>query len=150
MHCRLMRAVWGLVGLAIAAVTVGAQGELVIVKDRLYHRPGCDLIRGATDVLAMSVGQAESRGFKSHPDCDPNVPRPPLADEPTREGAPRPSKPPAPTYVFVDTGGTLYHKETCRRLGTSPKKLELTASVAKKHWPCGVCKPPILPRAKKK
>ncbi|HEX6974898.1 MAG TPA: hypothetical protein VF147_10880 [Vicinamibacterales bacterium] len=140
------RALLALVFLLVAACPLGAQGELVIVKDGVYHRPACPVIRDATDVLAMNVGQAEARGFKSHPDCDPNVAKP---GEPSRNPGGKPAKS-SPIYVFVEPNGKLYHKETCRKLGPSPTKVELTATVAKKYWPCGVCKPPILPRPAKK
>ena len=149
MHRRRASLTW-LLALLLSAATL-AQGELVIVKDGVYHRPACPVIRGTTDVLAMNVGQAEARGFKSHPDCDPNVSKTPgTAVEPVLGDAGKPPKPPQPIYVFVDPGGTQYHKETCLKLGKSPNKVELTASVAKKYWPCGVCKPPILPRPPKK
>jgi hypothetical protein len=148
MHRRLLRLACAILLLLPGASA--AQGELVIVKDGVYHRPACDVIRGATDVLAMNVGQAEARGFKAHPDCDPNNPKSKAAIEAASEPGTRPAKPPEPIYVFVDAGGTLYHKAGCRKLGASPKKLELDSGVAKKYWPCGTCRPPILPRAKKK
>lgn len=152
MHRRRPHASGLLVLLLIAAGTLAAQGELVIVKDGTteYHRPACDVIRGAADVLAMSLGQATARGFTAHPDCDPNVPKPPSPPEPARDAAGKPAKPPEPIYVFVDAGGMLYHRASCRTLKTTPKKLVLDAAVVKKYWPCGVCKAPILPRAKKR
>lgn len=147
MHRRLLRR--ACLVLLLGAPVLSAQGELVIVKDGVYHRPACEVIRGAADVLAMNVGQAEARGFKAHPDCDPNNPKAKGSTDPAGEAPGRPAKPAEPIYVFVDAGGKLYHKATCRKLGASPKKLELDAGVAKKYWPCGICKPPILPRAKK-
>ena len=131
-----------------------AQGELVIVKEGtgVYHRPSCEVIRGATDVLAMSVGQAEARGFKSHPDCDPSNPRSTASAPrpPGARGTPEKSaKPAAPVLVWIDAGGTLYHREGCRKLGKAPKRVVLDAATARKYWPCGVCKAPILPRVKK-
>lgn len=151
--CRVLRiaALLGLPFLLMPVLT--AQGELVIVKEGtgLYHRPSCDVIRGATDILAMTVGQAEARGFKAHPDCDPSNPKavtpsPPSAARGTSE---KPRKPAAPVFVWIDAGSTLYHREGCRRLGQAPKKVVLDAATAKKYWPCGVCKAPILPRVKK-
>jgi methylphosphotriester-DNA--protein-cysteine methyltransferase len=141
-------------GLSFLLIPVlAAQGELVIVKEGtgLYHRPSCDVIRGATDILAMSVGQAEARGFKPHPDCDPSNPKtltPPPASA-AKGTTEKPRKPPAPVYVWIDAGSTLYHREGFRRLGQAPKKMVLDAATAKKYWPCGVCKAPILPRVKK-
>ena len=144
-----------LLGLSLLLVPVlFAQGELVIVKEStgVYHRPSCDVIRGATDILAMSVGQAEARGFKSHPECDPSHPKSALPAPPASgaRGTPeKPRKPAAPVLVWIDAGGTLYHREGCRKLGKGPKKVVLDAATARKYWPCGVCKAPVLPRVKK-
>jgi hypothetical protein len=104
------------------------------------------VVRDGVGVIAMTVGQAEARGLKSHPDCDPS--RTPPAQEPASRGdaaRPRPSKPAAPVFVFVDAQGKQYHRERCPRLGSGTKKIGLDAA-AKSYWPCPVCKPPIRPR----
>lgn len=114
-----------------------AQSELVIVKEgtKMYHRPGCPVISDGKGVLAMTRAQAEGRGYKAHPDCDPS-----------RVTAGGESKgTPGPVFVFVDAGGKLYHREKCRRLGKDAKKVALD-DVWRKYWPCGVCKPPIRQR----
>jgi hypothetical protein len=151
MH-RVLRTAF-LIGLSLLlAPVLIAQGELVIVKGGVYHRPSCDVIRGATDVLAMSVGQAEARGFKSHPDCDPSnpgSPAPPTRPPGGKGTLDKPGKPAPPVLVWIDAGGTLYHREGCRKLGKAPKKVVLDAATARKYWPCGACKAPILPRVKK-
>jgi hypothetical protein len=107
--------------------------ELVIVLDgtKQYHRPGCELIQGRTDVLAMQRAQAEARGFRAHPECDPA--RVPPA--------------PKPVMVTVDDGAKYYHRDKCGKIGKSPRKISLEEA-SKKHWPCPACKPPIRPRKK--
>jgi len=143
---------------ALIAFVLGAiagspiQGELVIVKEGtgLYHRAGCDVIRDGKDVLAMGRGQAESRGYKAHADCDPSRQPPPATPGEARAGAKPGAKPPAAVFVFVDSAGKLYHREGCARLGKDRKKVALDATTANKYWPCGVCKPPVRPRKNKK
>lgn len=138
-----------LLTLSLLCLGLTPQGELVVARPGtgLYHRPGCDVVRGATDLLAMTVGQAEARGYKSHPDCDPSVarPTPPVPQAPPEAKGKRT----APIYVFVNEAGTRYHREGCRTLEKPPKKVLLDAATAKKYWPCHICRPPILPRAKK-
>jgi hypothetical protein len=113
-----------------------AQGSLVITKEgtRFYHWPGCPVVRDGEGVLAMNQGQAELRGLKPHPDCDPSKAPPPAA------------KPAAPPYVFVDAVGKYYHRERCVNLEKTSKKVVLDAATAKKYWPCPKCKPPIRPK----
>lgn len=117
-------------GLSIA--TPFAQ-ELVIIKEgsKEYHRPGCEVIQGRSDVILMQKGQAESRGFAAHPQCDPTYVPPK----------------PKPVMVTVDEGGRYYHREKCPRIGKAPRQVTLDEA-AKKHWPCPQCKPPIRPRKK--
>lgn len=118
---------------AFMAPAVLPAQELVIVIEGTseYHRPSCARIQGRSDVLAMQRGQAESRGFRAHGDCDPaKVPPPPKA-----------------VMVTVDEGGKYYHRDKCEKLGTSPRRVTLE-DASKKHWPCPSCKPPI--RARKK
>lgn len=128
-------ALLALLVLTLSAVPSAAQ-ELVIVRDgtKEYHRPGCDLIQGRRDVLAMQRGQAEARGYKAHSACDPaNTP-------------PAPATPKA-VMVTVDAGAKYYHRDKCERIGASPRRVTLEEA-AKKHWPCPACKPPIRPRKK--
>ena len=119
-----------------------AQGQLVIAKEgtTFYHWPGCPVVRDAAGALAMNRGQAESRGFKAHPDCDPS--KAPAADPAGKAAA----KPPSPPSVFVDAVGKYYHRERCARLEKTPKKVVLDAATARKYWPCPACKPPIRPK----
>ena len=58
---------------SLVAAPAAAQGELVLHKEgtTLYHRPHCPVVRDVTGVLALNRGQAEARGFKPHPECDP-------------------------------------------------------------------------------
>ena len=72
--------------LVAAAPAEAGQSELVIYKEGtgLYHRPGCPLLKDATDVLAMTRAQAEARGHKPHSDCEPDQKKP--------EGAPAQSR----------------------------------------------------------
>ena len=121
---------------------LSAQGELVIVKDGTseYHRPGCPVIRDGKGVLAMTRAQAEGRKYTQHPACDPERAASAAAGSPPPAGKPAP-----PEFVFVDGGGKLYHRETCKRLGQAPKKLALEQA-GRTYWPCTVCKPPIRKR----
>ncbi len=121
--------------LAAAVLWVFPQGatEYVLVKQgsKEYHRPGCEVVRDTTNIVAMTRAEAESRGLKPHAACDPAN---------TREAKP------AVQYVFVEPGGKLYHRETCSKLGRKRERITLDAA-GKKYWPCSVCKPPIRKRA---
>lgn len=119
------------------------QGELIIVKKgaSVYHWPGCSVVRNGDGVLAMNRGQAELRGLKPHPDCDPSKAPAAAPGRPGR-GTGKLSQP-APPYVFVDGAGKYYHRERCARLERTPRKVVLDASTARKYWPCPACKPPI-------
>lgn len=139
----------GVLGLAAALVAalpapLGAwQGELVLHKEGsgLYHRPGCPVVRDSAGILALSRAQAEARGYKPHPECDPSNPRavPPAKSAPTI--------PPAPITVFVD-GPKYYHRKSCPKLDASSSSLKAVTleAAAKTHWPCPACKPPIFKR----
>lgn len=133
--------------LSIATAATLAQ-ELVLHKEgtSLYHRPSCDVVRGGEGVLAMSRGQAEARGLKPHPECDPSRAPQPAADPANPStGAPVPPRTPQPpVFVFVDSG-KQYHREGCKQLGKNPRKLALDEA-AKQKWPCPKCKPPIRKR----
>jgi hypothetical protein len=112
-----------------------AQSQLVIYKEgtKLYHRASCPVIQGATDIVAMTRAQAEARGYKAHPDCDPENPKAP---------APR-AAPPPPATVYVD-GGKYYHRKDCSKL-TNPEAVKAVSldDAGKTQWPCPLCKPPI-------
>jgi hypothetical protein len=123
--------------LLLPAVTSG-QSELVIYKEGtgLYHRPGCPALADAKDVLAMSRGQAESRGHKAHADCDPARQKP--------GSAPGANQPPAPVTVYLNDG-KYYHRKDCTKLkaGGKPPKSESLETAGKSHWPCPDCRPPV-------
>jgi len=127
--------------LVAMAAGAAAQGQLVITKEgtTFYHWPGCPVVQSGVGVLAMNRGQAESRGLKPHPDCDPSKAPP---------GGPAANKPAAPPSVFVDAVGKYYHRERCARLEKPSKKVVLDAATARKYWPCPACKPPIRPKKK--
>jgi len=105
------------------------------------------VIRDGAGVLALSVGQAEARGFKPHKECDPaNAPAEPGA---TPGGAARPPAPkprPLPVYVWVNARDRYYHRADCRKLGATRAKILLDANSVKEYWPCTVCRPPIRKR----
>jgi hypothetical protein len=132
--------------IVIGAVTVfaAAQSELVIYKEgsTQYHRPGCDVIREAKDVVALTRAQAETRGYKPHPECDPEQSRsaPPLAGS-----AAAIAKPPT---VYLN-GTKYYHRKDCRRLEANPKavRAESLDTAGKTYWPCPDCRPPVRKRA---
>ena len=131
---------------AIAAAGVGppiaaVQSELVIYKEgsQLYHRPGCDVIRDGTDVLALTRAQAEARGYKPHPDCDPEQRKPDAAGD--KAAAARPQT------VYVN-GTKYYHRKECKRLESNPKavRAESLDAAGKAYWPCPDCRPPVRKR----
>ena len=114
------------------------QSELVIYKEgtKLYHRAGCPVLQGATDIVAMTRAQAESRGYKPHPDCDP--------EQNKSAGARGQSPPPASVTVYLDAG-KYYHRKDCAKLDSRSKQArsESLETAGKSHWPCPVCRPPV-------
>jgi len=132
-------------GLGVTQALARAQSELVIYKEgtSFYHRPACDVIRDMKGVVAMTRAQAESRGYKPHPDCDPAVAKPD-ASAPAAASAPAN---PQPQMVYVD-GGKYYHRKDCRRLGAGPKpaRAESLDVAGRSLWPCPECRPPKRPR----
>ena len=136
----------GMAGAGI--VGVAAQAELVIHKEgtKQYHRPGCPVIRDAVGVLALTRGQAESRGYTAHPDCDP-ANQPPAE---TARGRARGRVPaPAPKITVYIDGPKYYHRKECSRLASTPPgpKAVPLETAAKSHWPCPACKAPILKKS---
>ena len=123
--------------LVAAAPAEAGQSELVIYKEGtgLYHRPGCPLLKDATDVMAMTRAQAEARGHKPHADCDP-------AQKP--EGAPAKSPPPASVTVYLNDG-RYYHRKDCPKLQEAGKQVssESLEKAGRSHWPCPTCRPPV-------
>jgi hypothetical protein len=114
------------------------QSELVIYKEgtTFYHRPSCPVILAGDGVVAMTRAQAEARGHKPHPDCDPGNPKPP---------APR-TAPPPPVTVYVD-GPKYYHRKDCSKLTDARGAKAMSLDIAgKTHWPCPACRPPIRQR----
>jgi hypothetical protein len=136
----LPRAVRLVFALVVAAPAALAQSELVIYKEgtRLYHRAGCPLLKDATDVVAMTRAQAESRGYKPHADCDPDLKK--------SAGAGAPASPPVPPVVTVYLDGSrYYHRKDCSKLEANPQNVrsESLEIAGKSHWPCPVCQPPV-------
>ena len=131
-----------LIVIGVATVIAAAQSELVIYKDgsAQYHRPGCDVIREAKDVVALTRAQAEARRYKPHPECDPEQ----------RKTGPSPAGSDAaaakPQTVYLN-GTKYYHRKDCRRFGADPKVREETLDTAgKSYWPCPDCRPPVRKR----
>ena len=122
----------------VVATPAFAQSELVIHKEgtTLYHRAGCPILKDATDIVALTRAQAESRGYKPHPDCDP--------DQQKAGSATNPNAPAAPVTVYLDAG-KYYHRKECSKLDAKSKQLrsESLESAGKSHWPCPVCRPPV-------
>jgi len=120
----------------LLALLPAIQTDYVFVKpgSKVYHQAGCEQLVGARGVTAMTRRQAEARGLKQDPACDP-------ATHPPGE-----QKKPAPVFVYVQPGGKYYHREHCAKAGASPTRMTLDEA-AKKYWPCPVCKPPIRKRA---
>lgn len=134
----------------VPAVEAGGQSEMVIHKQgtRLYHRPGCPVVADTKGVLALTRTQAESRGYKPHPECE--------AASPDAAGPDGKGKPAPPETVYLD-GSRYYHRKTCAKLegkafatpdgkrdGIKSASLEVAG---KSHWPCPTCKPPIRKRS---
>jgi hypothetical protein len=137
----------GVVG-ALWWSAAAAQSELVIYKEdtTLYHRAGCDVIRDMKGVVAMTRAQAESRGYKAHAECDPEMSKPGGPAPPASAAAAAQPKP-TPQTVYVD-GGKYYHRKDCRRLAANPKaaRAEPLEVAGKSLWPCPDCRPPVRPR----
>jgi hypothetical protein len=120
-----------------------AQSELVIYKDgsTQYHRPGCEVIREAKDVLALTRAQAEARGYKPHADCDPQQ----RQSSTPSAGSPAPLARPETVYV---NGTKYYHRKDCRKLEANPKTVRADSldAAGKTYWPCPDCRPPVRKR----
>jgi hypothetical protein len=127
---------------ACTAIAV-AQSELVIHKDgsTQYHRPGCEMIRDAKDVLALTRAQAEARGYKPHPDCDPQQ------RQSTTRSAASPAPAAKPEMVYVN-GTKYYHRKDCKKIEANPNavRAESLDTAGKTHWPCPDCRPPVRKR----
>ena len=132
--------------IVIGAVTViaAAQSELVIYKEgsTQYHRPGCDVIREAKDVVALTRARAERRGYKPHPECHPEQSR----SAPPPAGSAAATAKPQTVYL---NGTKYYHRKDCRRLEANPKavRAESLDTAGKTSWPCPDCRPPVRKRA---
>jgi hypothetical protein len=125
-----------------------AQSELVVHKagTTQYHRAGCELIKDGKGVLALTRAQAEARGYKPHPDCDPALLQPDARAG--RDGTAGRAAPPAkPQTVYVD-GTKYYHRKDCRRLDANRHavRAESLDVAGKSSWPCPDCRPPVRPR----
>jgi hypothetical protein len=128
-----LRAHGSVLCLALLAVAAPVQvSSLVIAKEgtREYHQPGCAVIKDGKGLLALTIGQANSRGLKPHPACH---------DE--KSGGGREAAVPP---VYVD-GGRNYHLKDCKKLAAGAKKVDLEVA-GRTYWPCSVCKPPIRKR----
>ena len=127
--------------LASHAAAPAAQSELVIVKDgtKEYHRPGCPAIADGKGVVALGRAQAEARGHKPHPECDPAVQK----SGPGFEGAAAAK----PQTVYLN-GTKYYHRKDCKRLESNPKavRAESLEVAGKSSWPCPDCRPPVRKR----
>lgn len=123
-----------LLALALFCAWPQDAGEYVLVKkgSNEYHRPGCEGVRDTSNVVAMTRGDAESRGMKPHAACDPSK----------AQGDKSAAKTPD---VFVAPGDKRYHRESCAKLGKPRQRLALDEA-GRKYWPCPVCKPPIRKR----
>ena len=141
----MLRSFLAAAAVVAASSAVLSQSELVIYKEgtNLYHRPGCDVIRSGEGVVALTRAQAEARGYKPHPDCDPDVKKPAAPAGPNDRPAPAVN----PT-VYVN-GTKYYHRKECRRLEANPKavRAEPLDKAGKSYWPCPDCLPPVRKRS---
>jgi hypothetical protein len=129
----------------LASVRVLTQSELVIYKEgtKFYHRPGCRVIRDSEGVVAMTRAQAESRGFKPHPDCDrPEVTE---TDPAAVQKTPRGNEVPTPAVTVYLDGSKYYHRKDCPRLKNAGESVQAQSLevAGKRYWPCPDCRPPI-------
>jgi hypothetical protein len=143
-HSRVLRSLFlAIVAAGACTAIVGAQSELVIHKDgsTQYHRPGCEVIRDGKDVLALTRAQAEARGYRPHPDCDPQQRQ---SGAPSA-GSPAPAAKPETVYV---NGTKYYHRKDCRKLEANAKavRAETLDIAGKTYWPCPDCRPPVRKR----
>jgi hypothetical protein len=132
--------------------TLASQSELVIVKQsdtaeqKLYHQPGCPLVRDGKDVVAMARTEAVSRGYKPHRECDSAAaPDPKAAGANPPAGGRGDARSTPAEHVFIDAAGQYYHRQGCAKIGKSPRRILL--SEVSKRWPCPACRPPIRKRA---
>jgi len=132
----LLRLAAALAAATLTPTLTAGQSELVIYKEgsRVYHRAGCPALKDLTGVMAMTRAQAESRGYKPHPECDPEQTK----TEPRQQ-------PPAPPPTVYLSDGRYYHRKDCAKLGSDPKRIrpESLEVAGKSHWPCPVCRPPV-------
>jgi hypothetical protein len=140
-HSHSLRPIlFALVGAGFGPLIAAALSELVISKEgsTQYHRPGCDVIRDAKDVIALTRAQAEARGYKPHPECDPEQ------RKATAEGPAAAAK---PQTVYLN-GTKYYHRKECRRVEADPKavRAESLDTAGKTYWPCPECRPPVRKR----
>lgn len=130
---------------ALAASSATPQPQLVIHKEGTgeYHRPWCPVIRDGKDVLALTRGQAEARGLKSHPACEKD----PATEAATGTAGAGSSarKPASPVFVYVD-GSKYYHREKCAAAHGSLTRVSLDTA-GKTQWPCPTCRPPVRRKA---
>jgi hypothetical protein len=138
-------------GAWFGVMPAAAQAELVLHKEGtpFYHRPTCPIVRRGVGVLALTRGQAEARGYKAHPDCDPsNRKGSSAADGVAAPSAPPPARAAEPPIVVYVDGPKYYHRKTCPKLDASSKTLKQVTLErgAKTHWPCPTCKAPIFRR----
>jgi hypothetical protein len=124
----------------VPAARLAARSELVVHKEgtKLYHRPGCPVIRDGANVLALTRAQAESRGYTSHPECDPATAKAPSESKGRTEAQPG-------VTVYVE-GPTYYHRKSCPKLAaaSNPPKAQPLETALKTHWPCPTCKAPVF------
>ena len=129
-----------LIVLLAATARPAAQSELVIHKEgaEYYHRASCPAVKDGVGVILLSRAQAEARGWKPHPECDPEKAR-------GDDDSAAPKRPAPPEFVQVDES-KYYHREKCRNLRADGKRMSLEEA-GKKYWPCPVCKPPVRRKA---
>lgn len=115
------------------AASTGNRNEYVVIVpgSKEYHRPGCELVRGAKAPTVLMKFQAEDRGLKAHADCDPANMQP--------DGTPKPK----PVFVYVQKDDNKYHKAGCTLLKKDASRVLLDKDAVRGRWPCTVCRPPL-------
>jgi hypothetical protein len=122
----------------IAASFPGSEDQVVATKDS-YHRAGCRVLEGKTNLVTLTVAQAVAEGLATCRVCDPPGPAPQTeeteapaeaADEPAAEkpsaGEPAAEKPSEGDATGASDNGAAPKKKTTPRKSTRKEKEKKT------------------------
>lgn len=113
--------------LAQAAPKAAQRDLVVVVKgERVYHEPGCPVVKGLARPAVTMRARAEALGLVPH-DCRTALNKA-VAEDATR-------------LVWVDLKTKRYHLAGCSLVGTPRAQVSLAHARAS-YKPCNACKPP--------